>query len=94
MMAACEQSLRRLKTDYIDLYWLHCWDRHTPIDETMRGLDDLVRAGKVRYVGFSDTPAWKVAQAQTQAGFRGCAGPGHHAVVAAARRRAVWQVHP
>ena len=94
MMAACEQSLRRLKTDYIDLYWLHCWDRHTPIDETMRGLDDLVRAGKVRYVGFSDTPAWKVAQAQTQAGFRGWAGPGHHAVVAAARRRAVWQVHP
>ena len=73
MMAACEQSLRRLKTDYIDLYWLHCWDRHTPIDETMRGLDDLVRAGKVRYVGFSDTPAWKVAQAQTQALFRGWA---------------------
>ena len=73
MMAACEQSLRRLKTDYIDLYWMHCWDRHTPIDETMRGLDDLVRAGKVRYVGFSDTPAWKVAQAQTQALFRGWA---------------------
>jgi aryl-alcohol dehydrogenase-like predicted oxidoreductase len=73
MMAACEQSLRRLKTDYIDLYWLHCWDRHTPIDETMRGLDDLVRSGKVRYVGFSDTPAWKVAQAQTQALFRGWA---------------------
>ena len=73
MLAACEQSLRRLKTDYIDLYWMHCWDRHTPIDETMRGLDDLVRAGKVRYVGFSDTPAWKVTQAQTQALFRGWA---------------------
>lgn len=73
LVAACEQSLRRLKTDYIDLYWMHCWDRHTPIDETMRGLDDLVRAGKVRYVGFSDTPAWKVAQAQTQALFRGWA---------------------
>ncbi len=73
MVAACEQSLRRLKTDYIDLYWLHCWDRHTPIEETMRGLDDLVRTGKVRYVGFSDTPAWKVAQAQTQALFRGWA---------------------
>ena len=73
MVAACEQSLRRLKTDYIDLYWMHCWDRHTPIEETMRGLDDLVRAGKVRYVGFSDTPAWKVAQAQTQALFRGWA---------------------
>jgi len=63
-MAACEQSLRRLKTDYIDLYWMHCWDRQTPIDETMRGLDDLVRSGKVRYIGLSDTPAWKVVEAQ------------------------------
>jgi aryl-alcohol dehydrogenase-like predicted oxidoreductase len=71
LQAACEQSLRRLKTDYIDLYWMHCWDAHTPIDETMRALDDLVRAGKVRYIGFSDTPAWKVAQAQTMALFRG-----------------------
>ena len=69
--AACEQSLRRLKTDYIDLYWMHCWDQHTPIEETMRALDDLVRAGKVRYIGFSDTPAWKVAQAQTRALFEG-----------------------
>jgi aryl-alcohol dehydrogenase-like predicted oxidoreductase len=69
--AACEQSLRRLQTDYIDLYWMHSWDRFTPIEETMRALDDLVRAGKVRYVGFSDTPAWKVAQAQTIARFRG-----------------------
>jgi len=64
VMAACDQSLRRLKTDYIDLYWMHSWDRHTPIDETMRTLDDLVRSGKVRYVGFSDTPAWKVVEAQ------------------------------
>ena len=71
IIAACEQSLRRLKTDYIDLYWMHFWDRHTPIEETMRALDDLVRDGKVRYIGFSDTPAWKVAQAQTQALFRG-----------------------
>src|SRR6202790_45650 len=69
--AACEQSLRRLQTDYIDLYWMHSWDQFTPIDETMRALDDLVRAGKVRYIGFSDTPAWKVAQAQTIAHFRG-----------------------
>jgi aryl-alcohol dehydrogenase-like predicted oxidoreductase len=61
---ACEQSLRRLNTDYIDLYWQHWSDRFTPIDETMRALDDLVRTGKVRYVGFSDTPAWRVAQAQ------------------------------
>jgi aryl-alcohol dehydrogenase-like predicted oxidoreductase len=69
--AACEQSLRRLQTDYIDLYWMHAWDRFTPIEETMRALDDLVQAGKVRYIGFSDTPAWKVAQAQTLARFRG-----------------------
>lgn len=73
IVAACEQSLRRLKTDYIDLYWMHCWDQHTPIDETMRALDDLVRAGKVRYLGFSDTPAWKVTQAHTEALFRGWA---------------------
>lgn len=67
---SCEQSLRRLKTDYIDLYWMHFHDAHTPIDETMRALDDLVRSGKVRYIGFSDTPAWIVAQAQTMAMFR------------------------
>jgi aryl-alcohol dehydrogenase-like predicted oxidoreductase len=67
----CEQSLRRLQTDYIDLYWLHNWDRLTPIEETMRALDDLVTAGKIRYIGFSDTPAWKGAQAQTIAHFRG-----------------------
>ena len=73
VVASCEQSLRRLRTDYIDLYWMHVWDRFTPIDETMRALDDLVRAGKVRYIGFSDTPAWKVAQAQTMAVFRGWA---------------------
>ena len=69
--ASCEQSLRRLRTDYIDLYWMHSWDKFTPIEETLRALDDLVQAGKVRYVGFSDTPAWKVAQAQTIARFRG-----------------------
>lgn len=68
---ACEQSLRRLRTDYIDLYWLHNWDRHTPIDETMAALHDLVRAGKVRYLGISDTPAWKTTQAQMIAQFRG-----------------------
>src|SRR5689334_17394387 len=73
IIAACEQSLRRLQTGYIDLYWMHAWDRHTPIDETMAALDDLVRSGKVRYVGFSDTPAWKVAEAQTLARLRGLA---------------------
>jgi aryl-alcohol dehydrogenase-like predicted oxidoreductase len=71
--SSCEQSLRRLQTDYIDLYWMHCWDRFTPVDETMRALDDLVGSGKVRYIGFSDTPAWKVAQAQTIASLRGWA---------------------
>jgi aryl-alcohol dehydrogenase-like predicted oxidoreductase len=71
--AACDESLRRLQTDYIDLYWMHLWDQFTPVEETMRALDDLVRAGKVRYIGFSDTPAWKVAQAQVMAGFRGWA---------------------
>jgi aryl-alcohol dehydrogenase-like predicted oxidoreductase len=73
VLAQCEQSLRRLQTDYIDLYWMHAWDPTTPIEETMRALDDLVRAGKVRYVGFSDTPAWKCAEAQTLAHFRGFA---------------------
>jgi aryl-alcohol dehydrogenase-like predicted oxidoreductase len=68
---AAENSLRRLQTDYIDLYWLHMWDQNTPIDETMAALDDLVRAGKVRYIGVSDTPAWKIAQANTLAQFRG-----------------------
>ncbi len=71
MLAACEQSLRRLQTDYIDLYWMHFWDPFTPMEETIRALDDLVRAGKVRYIGFSDTPAWKCAQAQTIAQLRG-----------------------
>ena len=71
--AALEQSLRRLRTDYVDLYWMHVYDRWTPIEETMQTLDDLVRAGKVRYVGFSDTPAWKVAEAQTLARLRGWA---------------------
>jgi len=73
IVSSCEQSLRRLQTDYIDLYWMHCWDRFTPVDETMRALDDLVTSGKVRYIGFSDTPAWKVSQAQTIAHLRGWA---------------------
>lgn len=73
IVAACENSLRRLRTDYIDLYWMHAWDPSTPIEETMRALDDLVDSGKVRYIGFSDTPAWKCAEAQTIARFRGWA---------------------
>ena len=66
-----EGSLKRLGTDYIDLLWLHAWDFMTPVDEVMRGLDDLVSAGKVQYVGISDTPAWIVSQANTLAELRG-----------------------
>jgi aryl-alcohol dehydrogenase-like predicted oxidoreductase len=73
IVAACENSLRRLQTDYIDLYLLHNWDVHTPIEETMAALEDLVRAGKVRYIGVSDTPAWKVVEANMIARFRGWA---------------------
>ena len=71
LINACENSLRRLQTDYIDLYWLHMWDAHTPIEETMAALDDLVNAGKVRYIGVSDTPAWKIVEANLLARFRG-----------------------
>jgi aryl-alcohol dehydrogenase-like predicted oxidoreductase len=71
LINACENSLRRMQTDYIDLYWLHMWDANTPIDETMAALDDLVRAGKVRYIGVSDTPAWKIVEANLIARFRG-----------------------
>jgi aryl-alcohol dehydrogenase-like predicted oxidoreductase len=71
ILGQVHESLRRLATDYIDLYWMHAWDIYTPIEETVRALDDLVRSGKVRYIGFSDTPAWKVAQAHTTATLRG-----------------------
>jgi aryl-alcohol dehydrogenase-like predicted oxidoreductase len=71
MMQAVEASLKRLKTDYIDLYWVHIWDQITPVEEVMRGLDDLVRAGKVLYTGISDAPAWWIAQANTLAHSRG-----------------------
>jgi aryl-alcohol dehydrogenase-like predicted oxidoreductase len=58
-----DESLRRLKTDYIDLYWMHQWDRHTPIHETLSALNDLVRTGKIRAIGVSNVPAWWVGQA-------------------------------
>jgi aryl-alcohol dehydrogenase-like predicted oxidoreductase len=64
---ALEGSLRRLKTDYIDLYWMHAWDMVTPVEEVLSTLNDLVRAGKIRHFGFSDVPAWYVARAQTLA---------------------------
>jgi aryl-alcohol dehydrogenase-like predicted oxidoreductase len=71
MMQAVEASLKRLQTDYIDLYWVHAWDQITPVEEVMRGLDDLIRQGKVLYVGISDAPAWWIAQANTLAHLRG-----------------------
>ncbi|MEU8896147.1 aldo/keto reductase [Nocardia sp. NPDC048505] len=71
LRASLEQSLRRLRTDYLDIYWVHVWDRHTPLEETMRALDDAVRAGKVLYLGISDAPAWVVARADTLAEWRG-----------------------
>jgi aryl-alcohol dehydrogenase-like predicted oxidoreductase len=71
LVHSLDASLKRLKTDYIDLYWLHAWDFLTPVEEVMRALDDQVRAGKILYVGVSDTPAWIVAQANTLAALRG-----------------------
>jgi aryl-alcohol dehydrogenase-like predicted oxidoreductase len=71
MVRSVEDSLKRLQTDYIDLLFLHVWDDTTPIDEVMRAFDDLIRAGKVLYIGISDTPAWQVARMQTLAELRG-----------------------
>ena len=71
MVRSVEDSLRRLATDYIDLLYLHVWDFTTPVEEIMRAMDDLVRAGKVLYVGISDTPAWQVSRMQAIADLRG-----------------------
>jgi aryl-alcohol dehydrogenase-like predicted oxidoreductase len=71
MMQSVEASLKRLQTDYIDLYWLHIWDQITPVEEVMRAFDDLVRQGKILYAGVSDAPAWWIAQANTLASLRG-----------------------
>lgn len=68
---ACENSLKRLKTDYIDLYYLHMWDFRTPVDEVLRAFDDLVRTGKILYIGVSDTPAWQISRMQAIAEIRG-----------------------
>jgi aryl-alcohol dehydrogenase-like predicted oxidoreductase len=73
MVRSVEASLRRLDTDYIDLLYLHAWDATTPVEEVLRGMDDLVRSGKIVYVGISDTPAWQVARMQTVADLRGWA---------------------
>lgn len=71
IVQAVETSLKRLGTDYIDLYYLHMWDGRTPVEEIMRALDDLVRSGKVLYLGISDTPAWQVSRANMLAEIRG-----------------------
>ncbi|MCA9996145.1 MAG: aldo/keto reductase [Anaerolineales bacterium] len=71
IMHGVEASLRRLQTDHIDLYQMHRWDATTPVEETMRALDDLVRSGKVRYIGASNYAAWQMARANTLAEFRG-----------------------
>lgn len=72
---ALDASLRRLQTEYIDLYWLHHWDQVTPVEEVLQTLGDLVRAGRIRYFGFSNVPAWYAAQAATLAQVHGVPGP-------------------
>lgn len=71
MMKSVERSLMRLQTDHLDLYYLHMWDYMTPVEEVARGLDDLVRQGKVNYVAFSDSPDWIVAEANARAELMG-----------------------
>ncbi|MET1074092.1 MAG: aldo/keto reductase [Umezawaea sp.] len=71
LVRSLDDSLRRLRTDHVDILWVHVWDRHTPVEETMRALDDAVRAGKILYTGISDTPAWVVSHANTLADWRG-----------------------
>ncbi len=74
IMASVEASLRRLGTDYIDLYQIHSWDPEVPIEETLRALDDLIRSGKVRYIGASNFSAWQLAWANALAEMRGWTG--------------------
>jgi aryl-alcohol dehydrogenase-like predicted oxidoreductase len=71
LVRSIEDSLRRLKTDYIDLYWLHAWDSRSEIEDVMRALDDLVQQGKILHIGLSDTPAWVVSEGQAIAKLRG-----------------------
>ncbi|TAL00846.1 MAG: aldo/keto reductase [Rhodospirillaceae bacterium] len=73
MVQSVEDSLRRMGTDYIDLFYLHVWDRRTPVEEILRAFDDLVRAGKILYVGLSDSPAWQASRMQAIAELRGWA---------------------
>jgi aryl-alcohol dehydrogenase-like predicted oxidoreductase len=71
ILQACEESLRRLRTDRLDLYWMHLWDPLTPMEETLRALDDLVTAGKILHIGLSNTPAWKISEAHWLTQWRG-----------------------
>src|SRR5205823_2631944 len=71
ILKSIDASLHRLKTDYVDVYWLHNWDTITPAEEVMRTLNDLVREGKVRYIGISNASAWYVSRAQTISEFLG-----------------------
>ena len=71
LINAVDASLKRLQSDHIDLYQLHRWDDTTPIDESLRALDDLVRSGKIRYIGASNFAAWQLARANLQAEVRG-----------------------
>lgn len=71
MMRSVEESLKRLDTDFLDVLWVHAWDHLTPAEEVLRGLDDLIRSGKVHYIGVSDTPAWMVSHSNTLAELRG-----------------------
>jgi aryl-alcohol dehydrogenase-like predicted oxidoreductase len=71
MVQSLHASLKRLNTDYVDLYWVHAWDYLTPVEEVVRALDDMVSAGKVLHIGMSDTPAWVIAQGNTLADLRG-----------------------
>jgi aryl-alcohol dehydrogenase-like predicted oxidoreductase len=71
LIHSLEQSLRRFGSDYVDILWVHFPDHVTPVEEIVRAMDDVVRAGKVRYIGFSDFPAWRIATAATLAALRG-----------------------
>ena len=73
MRLSLDTSLRRLRTDYLDIYWVHMWDRHTPVEETLAALDDQIRAGRILYAGISDAPAWIVSRANALAQWRGWA---------------------
>ncbi len=97
MMHSVERSLKRLQTDYVDLLYLHMWDFMTPVEEILRGLDDLIRQGKVNYIGLSDTLAWISAEAHTRAELRAgptllvCNYPTPYAIALSSAPNSPWQ---